>query len=220
MRARRLGAAALAALTTASMVSACGSGGGGLVINLLHTGQRDGHVHRSRQALQRRTRRPLHHPADQLAEGRRRSAAAAGPPAHRQRQDAGRDGARRGVDRRVRRGGLGVAAFRRSGRPGRGRRHQQHAARAAGDRQVAGQAVRRADHNQHPIALVPSRFDGRAADDLGRHGGRGDPAARRGQAQLDRRAGQAIRGPGGVVQHLAGKRWRSSAFRRRQDASR
>ena len=33
MRARRLGAAALAALTTASVVSACGSGGGGLVIN-------------------------------------------------------------------------------------------------------------------------------------------------------------------------------------------
>ena len=33
MRARRLGAAALAALTTASAVSACGSGGGGLVIN-------------------------------------------------------------------------------------------------------------------------------------------------------------------------------------------
>ena len=33
MRARRLRAAALAALTTASMVSACGSGGGGLVIN-------------------------------------------------------------------------------------------------------------------------------------------------------------------------------------------
>src|SRR6185312_5698620 len=30
---RRLGAAALAALTTASMVSACGSGGGGIVIN-------------------------------------------------------------------------------------------------------------------------------------------------------------------------------------------
>ena len=33
MRARRLCAAALAALTTASMVSACGSGGGGIVIN-------------------------------------------------------------------------------------------------------------------------------------------------------------------------------------------
>src|SRR6185312_11350546 len=33
VRARRLGAAALAALTTASVVSACGSGGGGLVIN-------------------------------------------------------------------------------------------------------------------------------------------------------------------------------------------
>ena len=33
MRARRLGAAALAALTTASVVSACGSGGGGIVIN-------------------------------------------------------------------------------------------------------------------------------------------------------------------------------------------
>ncbi|WP_041314770.1 ABC transporter substrate-binding protein [Mycobacterium sp. JS623] len=33
MRARRLGAAALAALTTASGVSACGSGGGGTVIN-------------------------------------------------------------------------------------------------------------------------------------------------------------------------------------------
>ncbi|HZN82763.1 MAG TPA: ABC transporter substrate-binding protein [Mycobacterium sp.] len=33
MRARRLGAAALAALTTASTVAACGSGGGGLVIN-------------------------------------------------------------------------------------------------------------------------------------------------------------------------------------------
>jgi trehalose/maltose transport system substrate-binding protein len=33
VRARRLGAAALAALTTASLVSACGSGGGGIVIN-------------------------------------------------------------------------------------------------------------------------------------------------------------------------------------------
>lgn len=33
MRPRRLGAAALAALTTASIVSACGSGGGGIVIN-------------------------------------------------------------------------------------------------------------------------------------------------------------------------------------------
>ena len=33
MRARRLGAAALAALTTASTVAACGSGGGGTVIN-------------------------------------------------------------------------------------------------------------------------------------------------------------------------------------------
>jgi trehalose/maltose transport system substrate-binding protein len=33
VRARRLGAAALAALTTASMVTACGSGGGGIVIN-------------------------------------------------------------------------------------------------------------------------------------------------------------------------------------------
>lgn len=33
MRARRLGAAALAVLTTASVVSACGSGGGGLVIS-------------------------------------------------------------------------------------------------------------------------------------------------------------------------------------------
>ena len=33
MRARRLGAAALAALTTASVVSACGSEGGGIVIN-------------------------------------------------------------------------------------------------------------------------------------------------------------------------------------------
>jgi multiple sugar transport system substrate-binding protein len=33
VRARRLGAAALAALTTASTVAACGSGGGGLVIN-------------------------------------------------------------------------------------------------------------------------------------------------------------------------------------------
>ena len=33
MRARRLGAAALAALTTASVVSACGSAGGGIVIN-------------------------------------------------------------------------------------------------------------------------------------------------------------------------------------------
>ena len=33
MRARRLGAAALAALTTASMVAACGSSGGGIVIN-------------------------------------------------------------------------------------------------------------------------------------------------------------------------------------------
>ena len=46
---------------------------------------------------------------------------------------------------------------------------------------------------------------------------RGDAAARRRQAQLDRSAGQAVRGSGGVVQHLAGKRWRSSAFRRRQD---
>jgi multiple sugar transport system substrate-binding protein len=33
VRARRLGAAALAALTTASMLTACGSGGGGIVIN-------------------------------------------------------------------------------------------------------------------------------------------------------------------------------------------
>ena len=43
---------------------------------------------------------------------------------------------------------------------GRSRRRRQHAARAAGNRQVAGQAVRRADHDKHPIALVPSRFDG------------------------------------------------------------
>ena len=42
-----------------------------------------------------------------------------------------------------------------SGR-GRSRRHHQHAARPAGNGQVAGQAVRGADHDQHPIALVPS----------------------------------------------------------------
>ena len=42
---------------------------------------------------------------------------------------------------------------------GRNRRHHRHASRPAGDRQVAGQAVRGADHHQHPIALVPSRFD-------------------------------------------------------------
>ena len=36
------------------------------------------------------------------------------------------------------------------------------------------------DHDEHPIALVPRRFDGGAADDVGRHGRRGDAAARRG----------------------------------------
>ena len=38
-----------------------------------------------------------------------------------------------------------------------------------------------------------------------------------GQAELDRAAGQAVRGPGGVVQHVAGKRGRPGALRRRQD---
>ena len=50
--------------------------------------------------------------------------------------------------------------------------------------------------------------------------GRGRTVARRGQAQLDRGAGQSERGSGGVVQHAAGKRWRTSAFRRRQARSR
>ena len=182
---------------------------------LLHTGKRDGDLHRRLQAVQRGVGRPLHHSADQLAERGRRSAPATGPAADRQRQDPRLDGARRRVDRRVRRGGLGVAAFRRPVRPGRGRRHQQHIARAAGDGQVAGQALCRPDHNQYPTALVPSGFDGEAADHVGRHGGGGDTPARRGQAELDRSAGQAVRGSGGVVQHIAGKCWRSSAFRRR-----
>ena len=38
----------------------------------------------------------------------------------------------------------------------------RYTARPACDRQVAGQAVCRADHHEHPIALVPSRFDGRS----------------------------------------------------------
>ena len=71
------------------------------------------------------------------------------------------------------------------------------------------------DHDEYPIALVPSRFDARAAGNVGRYGERGDAVARGGRAELDRRAGQAVRGSGGVVQHLAGKCWRSSAFRRR-----
>ncbi len=35
-------------------------------------------------------------------------------------------------------------------------------------RDLAAPAVRRARQHQHPIALVPARFDGQAADDVGR----------------------------------------------------
>ena len=214
---RRLGAAALAALTTASVVSACGSGGGGIVINYYTPASEMATFTAVAKRCNDELGGRFNIQQVSLPKSCRRPASAAGQAAHRQRQDARRDGARRGVDRRVRRGRLGVAAVRRPVGAGRIRRDHRHAARAAGNRQVAGQALRRADHHQHPIALVPRRFDGQAAGDVGCDGGRGDPPARRRQAELDRIAGQAVRGSGGVVQHAAGKRWRSSSFRRRQD---
>jgi hypothetical protein len=58
-------------------------------------------------------------------------------------------------------------------------------------------ALCRTRHHQHPIALVSSRFGRATAQHLGRHGCRGDPPARRRQAELDRGAGQAVRGLGG-----------------------
>ena len=59
----------------------------------------------------------------------------------------------------------------------------------------------RADLMEKP----PATWDGMVAEATRLHAA--------GQAELDRRAGQAVRGPGGVVQHIAGKCWRSSAFR-------
>ena len=50
-------------LTTASVVSACGSARRRTRHQLLHPGQRDGDVHRRRQAVQRGTRRPVHDPS-------------------------------------------------------------------------------------------------------------------------------------------------------------
>ena len=122
VRVGRLCAAALAGLTMASMVSACGAQGGGTVINFYTPASEMATFTAVAKRCNDATRRPVHHQADHPAQGRRRSAPAAGAPTHRQRQDTRRDGARRGVDRRVRRGGLGAAAVRRPGGSGRGRR--------------------------------------------------------------------------------------------------
>ena len=217
MRARRLCAAALAALTTASVVTACGSGGGGIVINYYTPASEMATF----TAVAKRCNEEL---------GGRFTIQQISLP---KEADAQRlQLARRltGNDKTLDVMALDVvwtAEFAEAG----------WALPLSDD--PSGQAEADATSNTLPGPLETAKWQDKLyaapittntqllwyradlmdepPDNVGRHGRRGDAAARRGQAQLDRRAGQAVRGSGRVVQHLAGKCWRSSAFRRRQD---
>ncbi len=211
--ARRVGAAAVAALTAASLVSACSSGDDGLVVSLYTPASETATF----TAVAERCN-------DELG-GRFRIEQRSLPKAA---DDQRLQLARRltGNDRTLDLMALDVvwtAEFAEAG----------WAVPLADD--PTGQAEADATDNTLPGPLETAKWQGKLyaapvttntqllwyradlvappPDTWDAHGGRGDAAARRGQAELDRRAGQAVRGPGRLVQHVAGKRWRTGSFR-------
>ena len=180
MRARRLCAAGLAALTTASVVTSCGSGGGGMVINYYTPANEMATF----TAVAKRCNEQL---------GGRFTIQQVSLP--KGADDQRLQLARRltGNDKSLDVMALDVvwtAEFAEAGwalplseDPSGQAEADATSNTLPGPLETAkwqDKLYAATDHDEHPIALVSSRFDGGAADDVGWHGRRGDAAARRG----------------------------------------